>query len=74
MKFDSPVIIRGLRDNKDFEFEKSIAFMNRDLSGMETIFLLTDIQYSHLNSSIIREVYANGGDISSFVTNVEILV
>lgn len=74
MKFDSPVIIRGLRDNKDFEFEKSIAFMNRDLSEMETIFLLTDIQYSHLNSSIIREVYANGGDISSFVTNVEILV
>lgn len=74
MRFDSPVIIRGLRDNKDFEFEKSIAFMNRDLSGMETIFLLTDIQYSHLNSSIIREVYANGGDISSFVTNVEILV
>jgi pantetheine-phosphate adenylyltransferase len=48
--------------------------MNRDLAGIETLFLLTDIKYSHVNSSIIREVFANGGDISSFVTNAEILV
>jgi pantetheine-phosphate adenylyltransferase len=73
-RFDSPVIIRGLRDSKDFEYEKSIAFMNRDLAAFETVFFLTDIQFSHINSSIIREVYANGGDISSFVTNAEILV
>ena len=72
--FESAVIVRGLRDNKDFEYEKSIAFMNRDLSGIETIFLLTDIRFSHINSSIIREVYSNGGDISTFVTNAEILV
>ena len=72
--FESAVIVRGLRDNKDFEYEKSIAFMNRDLSGIETIFLLTDIRFSHINSSIIRELYSNGGDISSFVTNAEILV
>ena len=70
----SDVIIRGLRDTKDFEYEKSIALMNRDLAGIETLFLLTDIKYSHVNSSIIREVFANGGDISSFVTNAEILV
>jgi len=73
-QFDSPVIIRGLRDTKDFEYEKSIAFMNRDLAGIETLFLLTDIRYSHINSSIIREVFSNGGDISDFVTNAEILV
>lgn len=73
-RFDSPVIIRGLRDTKDFEYEKSIAFMNRDLAGIETLFLLTDIRYSHINSSIIREVFSNGGDISAFVTNAEILV
>ena len=73
-RFESPVIVRGLRDAKDFEYEKSIAFMNRDLAGIETLFLLTDIQFSHINSSIIREVYVNGGDISSFVTNAEILV
>jgi pantetheine-phosphate adenylyltransferase len=70
----SDVIIRGLRDTKDFEYEKSIALMNRDLAGIETLFLLTDIKYSHVNSSIIREVFTNGGDISSFVTNAEILV
>ena len=73
-RFDSPVIIRGLRDTKDFEYEKSIAFMNKDLAAIETLFLLTDIRYSHINSSIIREVFSNGGDISSFVTNSEILV
>jgi pantetheine-phosphate adenylyltransferase len=73
-RFESPVIVRGLRDAKDFEYEKSIAFMNRDLAGIETLFLLTDIQFSHINSSIIREVYVNGGDIFSFVTNAEILV
>jgi pantetheine-phosphate adenylyltransferase len=73
-RYESPVIIRGLRDSKDFEYEKSIAFMNRDLAKIETLFLLTDIHYSHINSSIIREVYSNGGDISSFVTNSEILV
>jgi pantetheine-phosphate adenylyltransferase len=48
--------------------------MNRDLAKIETLFLLTEIHYSHINSSIIREVYSNGGDISSFVTNSEILV
>jgi len=73
-KYSSPIILRGLRDSKDFEYEKSIAFMNRDLANFETIFLLTDIHFSHINSSIVREIHSNGGDISSFVTNANILV
>lgn len=67
-------IIRGLRDSKDFEFEKSIAHMNAAISGIETVFLLTDQQYAAVNSTIIREIYRNGGAIDLFVTNAKILV
>lgn len=67
-------IVRGLRDTKDFEYEKSIGHMNRALSGIETVFFLTALEHSALNSSIIREMYQNGADISSFVTNPDLLV
>lgn len=67
-------IIRGLRDSKDFEYEKSIAHMNFDLSGIDTVFLLTEQKYSAISSSIIREIYKNNGPIESFVTNPQILV
>ena len=63
-------IVRGLRDSNDFEYEKTIAFMNKDLSGLETIFLIANKEYSHLTSSVIRELYNNGSDISDFVTNM----
>lgn len=67
-------IIRGLRDSKDFEYEKSIAHMNHDISGIETVFFLTDQQYGAINSTIIREIFRNGGNISPFVTNPHLLV
>lgn len=67
-------IVRGLRDSKDFEYEKSIAQMNLTLSGIETIFLLTNPEYAAINSTIVREVHKNKGDISHFVTNAHLLV
>lgn len=67
-------IIRGLRDSKDFQYEKPIAQMNKDLSGIETVFFLTDQKYSAISSSIIREIDKNGGPIDAFVTNPHILV
>ena len=67
-------IIRGLRDSKDFQYEKSIAHMNKSISGIETVFFLTDQEYSAINASIIREIYKNGGPIDAFVTNPELLV
>ena len=67
-------IIRGLRDSKDFQYEKSIAHMNFDISGIDTVFFLTEQKYSAINSSIIREIHKNGGPINSFVTNPELLV
>lgn len=67
-------IIRGLRDSKDFQYEKSIAHMNKSISGIETVFFLTDQEYSAINASIIREIHKNGGPIDAFVTNPELLV
>lgn len=67
-------IVRGLRDSKDFEYEKSIAQMNTVMSGIETIFFLTNAEFSAINSTIVREVHKNNGDISHFVTNSHMLV
>ena len=67
-------IMRGLRNSTDFEYEKSIANINTAISGLETVFFLTDEKYSSLNSSIIRDLYLNKVDISLFVTSPELLV
>lgn len=67
-------LIRGIRNTTDFEFEKAIAHMNQSLSGIETIFVMTDPALSGIHSTIVREIVRNGGDISKFVTNQEHLV
>jgi pantetheine-phosphate adenylyltransferase len=67
-------IVRGLRDGKDFEYERTIAHMNHSISGIETVFFLTNQEHSAINSSIIREMYLNGADISPFVTSPDLLV
>jgi len=67
-------IVRGLRDSKDFEYERSIAHMNTALSGIDTVFLLTNQEYAAINATIVREIYKNNGDISLFVTNANLLV
>ena len=64
---DAQFIIRGLRNPADFEFEKSVAQVNRRLSGIETLFLLTAADYSYISSSIVREIINNNGDYSSLV-------
>lgn len=61
-------ILRGLRTAADFEFEKEIAQVNRILeAGIETLFLLTEPEYAPISSSLVREVFRYGGDISSMV-------
>lgn len=62
------VIIRGLRAVSDFEYELMMALMNRKLTpDFETVFLMPSEQYIYLHSSLVREVFALGGDISGFV-------
>ena len=60
-------LLRGVRNNGDFEFEKDIARTNRELSNIETVFLLTSIQTSFISSSIVREIIRNKGDYKRFV-------
>lgn len=61
-------LLRGLRNPADFEFEKAIAQANREMNpNLETVFLLTSARYSYISSSIVRDVYRNGGDYSLFV-------
>lgn len=61
------VIIKGLRVVSDFESELSTALMNRSLSGVDTMFLMSDAKYSFVSSSLIKEVFFLGGDVSSYV-------
>ncbi|MGO8874444.1 MAG: pantetheine-phosphate adenylyltransferase [Acidimicrobiales bacterium] len=61
------VIVRGLRAVSDFEIELQMAQMNRELSGIETLFLPTGAQYAYISSRLIREVARFGGDVSGFV-------
>lgn len=61
-------ILRGLRNSKDFNYEKEIAQVNQTLNEeIETIFIITSSEYSHISSTLVREVAKNGGDISKFV-------
>ena len=62
------VVIRGLRAVSDFEYELMLALMNRKLNeDFETVFLMPSEQYIYLHSSLVREVFALGGDISTLV-------
>ena len=65
---DSKMIIRGLRAITDFEYELQMSQMNRKLEeNIETVFLTTNLDYSYLSSSMVKEVAAFGGDISQLV-------
>jgi pantetheine-phosphate adenylyltransferase len=61
-------LIRGLRTAADFEFERAIAQVNKVLApGIESVFLLTVPEHSHINSTIVRDIIRSGGDASIFV-------
>ena len=61
-------ILRGLRDSHDFKFEKNIAQMNKELNSViETIFIITAPEVSHISSSLIRDIIKNGGEVSKFL-------
>jgi pantetheine-phosphate adenylyltransferase len=62
------VIIRGLRAVSDFEYEFQIAQMNRGIShDVETLFMMTSVQYSYLSSSIVKEVSSLNGPVDGLV-------
>jgi pantetheine-phosphate adenylyltransferase len=64
---DIPVIVKGLRAVSDFEYELQMAQMNRELAGVETLFVPTAPQVGHLSSSLVKQVAQFGGDVSHLV-------
>ena len=66
-KLGANFIVRGIRNNGDFEFEKAIARTNRKLSKIETVFLLTSTQTSFISSTIVRELILNKGNYKLLV-------
>ena len=72
-KVGANFIVRGIRNNGDFEFEKAIARTNRKLSKIETVFLLTSAKTSFISSSIVRELILNNGDYKVLVPDSVII-
>ena len=66
---DFNVVVRGLRSTTDFDYEIQMAQMNDRLFNdtVETVFLMTDPQYSFISSSMVKEVFTLGGDIGGLV-------
>lgn len=61
-------ILRGLRNTTDFEFENGIAQGNKHLrEELETVFLITSPQFAYISSTIARDIYRHGGDVSAFL-------
>jgi pantetheine-phosphate adenylyltransferase len=60
-------IVKGLRSSSDFDYELPMATMNRQLSGVETVFLPAESHYLHLSSTLIKEVAGLGGSVSDYV-------
>ena len=66
-KIGASYILRGLRNTIDFEYEKTIAQMNYNISEIETVFFITSPEYSTISSTSIRDILKHGGDVSKFL-------
>lgn len=60
-------LLRGARSVSDFEYERSLADANRNLSGLETVILYTLPEYSFISSSLVRDLQRHGQDVSEFI-------
>jgi len=68
IKQNAQFLLRGLRNAADFDYEKQLSQMNHIIGdGVETVFLISHPQYSHISSTLVREVIKGGGDASPFL-------
>ena len=63
-------ILRGVRSVQDFEYERSMAEANKQLSGIETVLLYTRPEYAHISSTLVRDLYAHHRDIKQYLPPV----
>lgn len=61
------VIVRGLRIGSDFDYEREMALMNRDIGNVETACLLSSLEYQYVSSSRVKEIAALGADVSRLI-------
>ena len=61
------LLVRGVRSCADFEYERDIALVNRQLSGIETVLMFSDVKYEYISSSIVRELKKYGKDVQEFI-------
>lgn len=61
------VLVKGVRSGVDVSYETPMAIVNRNLAGVETVFLLPDPGHAHVSSSLVRQVAALGGDVAPYV-------
>ena len=67
-KLGAKYLLRGLRNTTDFEYENSVAQVNKHLNAeLESVFLITSPKFASISSSIIREVHRYGGDVSGLI-------
>jgi pantetheine-phosphate adenylyltransferase len=66
-KFEAQVILRGLRGPADLELEMRNALANRELTGIETLWLPSEPSQAHVSSTLVREIAAYGGDVARYV-------
>lgn len=64
------VLVRGVRNTLDFESEKINAKVNKELSGVETILFFSDKSDEHISSTVVKEIFFNGGNIDLYVDKV----
>ena len=64
------VLIKGLRTTADIAYETPMAMVNRNLAGIETVFLMPEPGHSYVSSSLVRQVASLGGDVRPYVPHV----
>lgn len=64
---NAQVMLRGLRNLTDVEYEFQLAMTNRTVAGIETVFIMTSEEYGYVNSTIVRQLALLGGDVSKLI-------
>lgn len=67
VEHNAKIILRGIRSTTDLEYEKLMADVNHRVSGIETVLLITEAEFAHVSSSVVRELMRYGKDVSQFL-------
>jgi pantetheine-phosphate adenylyltransferase len=67
IKKNADVMLRGLRNLTDVQYEFQMAMTNRSVAGVETVFIMTSEEFGFVNSTMVREVAMLGGDVSKLI-------